>query len=70
MTDDARARAAEAAGLPPQLADRLRGDDEDALHADARDFARALRAAPVADNATPIERMSRGYGAGTNGVTA
>lgn len=44
--NDARLRAAEDAGLPPVIADRLRGDSPEALAADAFTFARTLGLTP------------------------
>ena len=46
MTDDPRALAADAAGLPPEMASRLRGETPEELAEDANAFAASLGLKP------------------------
>lgn len=46
-------KAAQAAGLSPELAERLRGDDEAAILADAQALAKLLPAPPAGQGAPP-----------------
>lgn len=48
-----RQKAAQAAGLSPELAERLRGDDEAAILADAQALAKLLPVAPAGQGAPP-----------------
>lgn len=48
-----RQRAVQAAGLSPELAERLRGDDEAAILADAQALAKLLPATPAGQGAPP-----------------
>jgi hypothetical protein len=53
MTEDLRGLAAQAAGLPDELADRLQGETAAELTADAHAFAQAIGASPTPSTAAP-----------------